>query len=490
MRRILSAQWAVTLGIVVMVLATTTARSLLTPLFSSGDEMAHFDYAVQVWHGDLPVFEDGLAVQTPWGSRPPVQWTSQHPPLFYLLLAPVVGPLYDAGHVYLAGMAGRALNSVIAAALCVAVMWAVRPLSGGRRHLPWIAGFAAASSFWVMGVGSAIYNDDIAALEITLVLGAALRLVTLPRERPGAGAVPSVPASAWWVLGAAAVAASLTRLALLPLIAVVLAVLVLRGLAAPGPLSRVAWVLRPTLVGLAMAAASGWFYLRNLHLTGSVSGGHPDWAMENTARTQPPVAEVATDPVYWAKLFGIFSAGNTPSGLTLWGLLAVPVLLGLLLAGAAALRSADGEGPRPFPLPGVVLLLGVAGGLTAMQFVYVSSQAGNLFPRYSLPLLTLTCLLLAWGLGGLRRATPVLFGAWATVAWWQIVSWFLALPRSAGEGEAWLRPDLALPLVAVSGLAAAATAVLIAVASQRDPQPSAPSAASSSWSSPGSTQTR
>lgn len=480
MRRFLSADAAVTAGILVMVLAATTARSFLTPLFSSGDEMAHFDYAVQVWHGDLPVFEDGLQVELPWGVRPSVQWTSQHPPLFYLLLAPIVGPLYDTGHPYLAGMAGRMVNTLIAAALCAAVMWAVRPLCGGRRWLPWIAGLAAASSPWVMGVGSAIYNDDIAALEITVVLGAALRLITLPREGTDALAART---GTWWVLGVAAVAAASTRLALMPIVAVVFGPLVLRGLLAPGPLPRRSWLLRPVIIGLAMIAATGWFYLRNVRLTGTVAGGHPEWAMANTDRTPPPAPlEVAADPVYWAKLLGIFSPGNTPDGLTLWALLVAPALLGAVLAivlGAASRRGrgtphgshAAGAAEPPAALAGVVMLAAVSGLLVAMQFVYVSAAAGNLYPRYSLPILSVTCLLIAWGLGGLRRAAPFLLLGWSATAWWQIVVFLLGRPQVAAKGQAELRPDLALPLLGVAVAAAAVTVVVVLIGVLRTPRP-------------------
>lgn len=478
MRRFLTVDAVVTVGILVTVLAATTARSFLTPLFSSGDEMAHFDYAVQVWHGRLPVFEDGLQVQLNWGTRPPVQWTSQHPPLFYLLLAPVVGPLYDAGHPYIAGMAGRVVNTMIAGALCVAVMWAVRPLTGGRRWIPWIAGLVAAASPWVMGVGSAIYNDDIAALEITVVLGAALRLITLPRSS-------GIPAheSLWWVLGIAAVCAAGTRLALTPLIFVVFSMLVLRGLAAPGPLSRLGWVLRPTAIGLAMVAATGWFYLRNLRLTGSVTGGHPEWAKTNTERTDPPsVPEVFTDPGYWTKLIGIFSPGNVPGGLTLWGLLVTPAALGLVLALIAAVmdrrlpvqKHDDIVDPttaaRPLLLPGVLLLAGVTLLLVVMQFVYVSREAGNLFPRYSLPVLMVICLLLAWGLGGIRRSVPLLLGLWSAVAWWQLITYLLERPREVSPDHAVVRPELALPLLALATATAAATTLLVIVESQREPR--------------------
>jgi len=52
------------------------------------DETAHLDYAYQVWHGRLPVFEHGLLFHpTSPALIPPVQWESQHPPLNYALVA-------------------------------------------------------------------------------------------------------------------------------------------------------------------------------------------------------------------------------------------------------------------------------------------------------------------------------------------------------------------------------------------------------------------
>lgn len=446
--------------------------------------MAHFDYAVQVWQGQLPLFEEGLAVEPPWGSRPPVQWTSQHPPLFYLLLAPVVGPLYEAGHPYIAGMAGRLVNSALTAGLCIAVMWAVRPFCGGQRYLTWIAGFVAASSPWVMGVGSAIYNDNIAALQFTIILGAASRLVMSVEGNS------SRIRRMWWVMGVFAVLAAMTRLALMPLVFVVFVAVVLRGLLRPGQLSRFSWFLRTTLIGVAMIGAAGWFYLRNVRLTGSVSGGHPDWAVANTGRTTPPVLEVASNTTYWAKLFGIFSPGNTPAGITLWGLLIFPVILGGVLAfvswrsansptahrnegsGASYASSGDATRRRPLGLAGPLLLVAVVGLLTVMQFVYVSKEAGNLFPRYSLPVLAVTCLLVAWGLGGLRRLMPIMFGSWAILAWWQIGTYLASLPRESSPDQAALQAELAIPLIVVAMVSALAVITATIVMSLREPQAS------------------
>lgn len=71
----------------VLAASMATAWAYSQPLFGTADEAAHFDYAYQVWTGRLPVFERGLVIRPPFGFLPPVQWTAQHPPLYYLVLA-------------------------------------------------------------------------------------------------------------------------------------------------------------------------------------------------------------------------------------------------------------------------------------------------------------------------------------------------------------------------------------------------------------------
>jgi len=80
---------------VAAVLAFSLAWAWSLTLLRNNDETGHFDYAYQVWHGRLPVFEDGVSVKPPFASIPPVQWTAQHPPLFYVIEAPFIGPFVD-----------------------------------------------------------------------------------------------------------------------------------------------------------------------------------------------------------------------------------------------------------------------------------------------------------------------------------------------------------------------------------------------------------
>ena len=441
-------------AIVLTSLAVTTARSLITPLYSSGDEMAHADYAYQVWQGRLPIFEEGLAIDPPWGTRPPVQWTAQHPPLFYLLLAPIVGPLTDAGMPLAAGLAGRALNTAITACLCVAVAWAASaletPTTRGRFSL--VAAFLTASSFWVMGVGSAIYNDNLGALTITLAIGAALHIL---QRDPGRHVT-----ALWLILAIASVAGSLTRLASIPFILIAVGVVGLRGLLSADRLSLRGDAARAVAIGIAMVAASGWFYLRNIRLTGSVTGGHPEWAQENTGRSTPPVLDVATDPVNWAKLLGVFSPQNTPEGPTLWLLLVVPAALGLLSlvtqAGAAGRRCLS-----PNVLYPLLLLLTATSLVLVMQFTYVSREAGNLFPRYSLPIILITAVLVSRGLTFQKHLAPVLVAGWGLVAWISIAFWFADQSWKTSTDGAPIAPQFALPLLIAAGFFAMASLALL-----------------------------
>lgn len=431
----------------VAAVAGSLAHACLSPLFSSGDEMAHFDYAYQVWHGHLPIFERGLAVDPPWGFRPPVQWTAQHPPLFYAILSPAVGPLMDAGRPYAAGMAARAVNALLAGLLCWVVVWAVRGIVGRHREIALVAGFAVASAAWIFGVGGAVYNDVLGALVVATAVGAVARLL---RDGPRG--------KWWWVLAFASMAAGLTRLALVPVIGLALLAVVAKGLFQPREARRREWLWPVVAIGAAMVASSGWFYARNVRLTGSISGAHPGWALEHTSRSHVPVAAIVSSPRSWAKLFGIFSYANDPGGVSLWLLLVVPVIVAAV---AVTIRSLRSGVRRWWEAHGAMALFLVAlGGLVAaMQFFYASSAAGNIFPRYSFPAIVPLALAVGVGIGGFGRGSVAIFGAWAVVAWVEFLRWVQAQPTRASAGEAALLPGASRVFAGIALLAATGAAI-------------------------------
>lgn len=462
-------------AVVVAAVLQSWAFAARSGLFSSADEAAHVDYAYQVWHGALPVFAQGLVLNPGFGSVPPVQWTAQHPPLFYALLAPVVGPLVDSGHVVAAGYAARALTAVMAGAVVAAVVWGARQVLTSRRHWALAAGVVAASNSWLVRVGGSVYNDVPSTLFSTLLIGLTARAIRR-------GLTWRLTAA----LAGAAAGGMLSRASVAVVLAACLAALVL---AAPpraarwrGLLPTGSTFLRAVLVGLAAVVAAGWFYLRNLRLTGSLIGGDPEWAAANLGREPRPLLDLLTDPAALQRLYSLFSYGELSVRAATFVLLVVPAALGVV-AVVRAWPRADVRTRRARVSVG--LFLGGTTGLVLAQQALYSAGGGGLNPRYLLPLLLPVCLLLAVGLLLPERARGGLLVAWVVlvqVDWWAFVL--------AGFGD---RPPLpAYPAVAlllsVAALAALAVACAAVVRGSREPAPATVTTrASSSSRTPGST---
>lgn len=424
-------------------MAGALTHAFSSPLFSSADELGHFDYAYQLAQGTFPVFEDGPVVDAPFGKSMPVQWTNQHPPLFYVLLAPVVGPLADAGRLFVAGYAARFVNVVLVGALCAAVIRAAREVFPARREIAVIAGLVTASSAWVFGTGGAIYNDILAALLSTVVIGLTVGILREGLTRTSAALLV--------VTGAAC---SLTRLHLVVIVIVCVGFLLLHGLTAPSERGhRAKWFGVSALVGLAMAAASGWFYLKNLRLTGSVTGGHPEWSAEHLGRTERPIAELAANLDTWTSLLGVFAFADHDPLISFVVLLLLPALAAAI--GWAVHRVSRSPGDwRRIDL-GVALLMTVSAVVIAMQLVY-SSGGGGFHARYSLPIMLPIAVLISVGLTGHRRLAPALVTAWVFVAWTTFMAWVRALPSDQVSGQALTFP-LASTVAATVALGAAFT---------------------------------
>ena len=436
-------------------------HAFFSPLLSSADEAAHIDYAYQVWHGHLPIFEDGLTIQPGFGVVPPVQWVAQHPPLFYALEAPVIGPFLDAGRFALGGYAGRALNALLAAALVAVVVWAASQVLPGRRRIWLAAGLVTALNAWVIRVGGAVYNDLLAALTATLVLGVTVRIL---RRGPS-----------WLSLGALAAAAGAalaTRAALVVVVAVALAVLVVHAAATSRSVRRSLAAAGAAVGVLVLSVApTAWFYLRNVHLTGSVLGGHPDWAAENLGRVTRPWSEVLVDPATWVNLWAVVGHDVLPRGVSTVWLLVVPALL----AGAAVVVSAWLRHTRPGtaqPRTTALTTAAVAAALALSVAAVVGTQVlyaaggGGLNPRYLLPVLFPISLTIAYGLMASRRLGTTLLAAWCTLTTAELGAWaFRSLDTS---GAVYPMPGMAALAAVVLGVVLTLVAVHRLVPEARD----------------------
>lgn len=327
-----------------MLLALTVA--LADAPYATGDEPPHVDYAYQVWHGELPVFEDGLELRPDGAWLAPVQWTAQHPPLYYLLIAPLVGPLADAGHPVAAVYAARGVNVLLSGVFVLAAWSSARRLTRPGSALPPLVAFLAGAMPAAAHVGGGAYNDLLAATGVTVLFGLAATAV-----RRG------LDARLITLLSLVAAACALTRLSA-ALIAAVVAAFALAAGAVRAAQSRGRWahVGALALAGPgAVLATSGWFYLRNLELTGTVTGSHFDWALANQNRQERSVVAVLADPETWARLPDLFWwAGRLPPStpLTSSTLVVTAVLLvwtPLVIALVVALRRRGKQGERRLP---------------------------------------------------------------------------------------------------------------------------------------------
>lgn len=426
----------------ILAAAAAAAWASVNPLFGGADETAHTDYAFQVWLGRLPVFEEGLLINPSFGDQPPVQWTAQHPPLFYLLLAPFVGPLADTGNLLAAGYAGRAVNMVIAAGLVAAVMWAASALAPRRQALWLAAGTVAALYPLVLQGGGTVYNDTLFATWAALLVGLSARII---RSGPTARRVI--------LFGLVAACALLTRSAAVTIIAVTATAATAPLLLSRPPRWRAIFAMVGA-VGFAIAA-SAWFYLRNLRLTGNLVGGHFDYL---THRVERPLSEVLVRREVWEQLFLIHGYELLDRRLATLLVFGVPVVVACVLGVRQLIRRR-----RWLPdLASAVLLVGLVCCVLMMQLMYVSA-GGGASRRYLAPLTVVFAYTIAVGLTAVRRLAPVLLLAWVTLqlgplAHFTLARWDVELPADSAP----IFPTIGIVAISVA-CAAAAGALLVQV---------------------------
>lgn len=439
-------------AVVVAAAAGSLAHLAGSPAFSSADEAAHVDYAFQVWHGQLPRFEDGLLLPTTVGARPPVQWVAQHPPLFYLLLAPVVGPLADAHKPIAAVLASRGIALLIAVATVFAAAWAARHILPRRSSgIRFAALTVMVCSPWFLRLGGSAYNDILLVLVVTCLFGVTARVI-----RHGAARFD------WLWLSLVLACGALTRLAFVPL-----AVVCLGGLAAAqlkrGWSDIKAWVRIIGIPSVSAVAASGWFYLRNLELTGSIAGSHVEWSAQHLQRVPRSLGEVLSFPSYWQSLLRQYASSPEIGDLANGLLFAIPAVCGFLLASAFVVRGRLGRVRQAVFADS--LLLGLAGvcifGVAAQQALYVGT-GGGANPRYFVPLLLLFSIAIAITLTSVK---PIL-GPWLLAGWLALhsVDMFLDLRAVLAREFAQQQADL-YPTVAWTGFGVHVIALMVALAS-------------------------
>lgn len=390
------------LAVILMFVGTSGLISASLPQdINSGDTRAHVDYIWRVYNGEVPRLSDGLKYKpfNPTGSRR-IQPQANHPPLFYAINAPLVGPHLKAGNWQKAIGVARAINIFIGVLCVLALAWAGW-LYGGRRGEV----FAVA----VPAIGVMLYRFS----GLNIVYGPDYLLVLLTTlSFVGMYKVIKHGLKGKYIagLGVLAVLGMSTKAGYLPVLAASFISIALAAFL-HSPEDRRRQMLRAVfytgIIAAAVALAAGWFYyVRNYQTSGTwfratpdeYSGGRPYKSLSNVLFGEQFRA------LFYEKL-----AQNGPLSTF------ITVLAAAGLMGVKKFNLSNFFRDKTRLALSAVLLIASLGVIAAQVTFAVGYGAVNL--RYLLPVLLPIGLLLAYGLlefrwtrGQLAAGAAVLLG--------------------------------------------------------------------------------
>ena len=385
------------LGVILMYVGSSGIVSVTKPWTIRGDTMQHLDYTWRLYHGDIPRFEDRITYEpfVEFTGRQKPQQASVHPPLFYIIHAPFVGPLLDEGKWHQAIAVGRAVNVFIGVLCVVALAWGGWVFGKSRRAM-----FAVAvPALSVLMYRFVRLNVDY-ALDVLLVLFSTITLILVYKIlQNGLKKEYLLAVSIISVLGMSTKAPYVVFL-LVSLLGIVIAAFI------HGKGSRYRKLFRGAIIStaifLVVIISIGWFYyLRNYKSTGSLFSSLP--ADYTGGRVVQSFGEVITSTRLWSLFYGLYSNIATIS----------IALTSFVAAGFLTMkRSALTNLAKDKPLFWALVLLGLSViGIFATQVEHAVG-IGSINFRYMLPALLPIGLFLAYGLlafGSVRGQLVTLF---------------------------------------------------------------------------------
>lgn len=384
------------IGVVVAFTAVAGLFALQQPPFYDADEKAHLAYAHEI--ADLRLPEVATVARPPlnayqWraelsaaqDSRYRRIWVANHPPLNYVLSAPLIW-VAEATDRPDGGLLLLRLQNIALAAVGVVFTYLVGVEVTRRRRL----GLVAAAIVALVPQGHTYFsralNDGLAFAAATALVWAGLRVMRLGPRRDTLG----------WLSGTAVVATGARTATMLLSVGVVAAVvlhLVVTRRHTERAATRWAAAGRVGLVGLGPAALVwGWFYVRNARLYGDIGGS--GYLLDRFGRERRgSVVDLVTWGHMWSRLYRRLTTTapldwHVPRFATLVAALAVA---GLVVAVAvAAARRATTE------LRGIALCLMVV-AVTALTVAQHLAGGGSVYSRYLFPALGVAAVLAAIG---------------------------------------------------------------------------------------------
>lgn len=373
------------------------------PPFYSLDEVLDIDYIYRITQGQLPEFYDGVSYN-PLGLdySGAVQWKYQHPPLFYILEAPIMMLFEQLGRP-IAGIWAMRFFVYLLGILTVSFSgWAAYWIFGKRNNASLIVPLLVASNKCLQSV---VFNYTLATLWIILLTGFTARIIRTHLSRKAI--------VIWWLLIALAplIRTSLIPITFLCLVIVVLSV-VFQGKNVAQRLLVLACI--PVLVAF---LDSAWFYVRLYRLSGNFTGSMPSWSTSHLGRRRRTFFEALTDLSFWKDSFSQyhnFSAEATQylGWFFVIVLTFIPLTVGIAAFIVHCCRSRTGRASS-FTHEALIslLLLGMLGGTSLQQVLYYR-QGGSTNPVYFSMISIAFASFIAFGL----TAAPQL-SRWVIPAW-------------------------------------------------------------------------
>jgi len=380
------------------------------PWAGSSDAYEHLDYIYQLSMGQLPAPVGHVFQPEGWSISETKlndtrQFASAHPPLFYWICSLLLGGLLASEHWELAVAILRGVNILIGIAGVLVMAWGGWAL-GGRWRAPLAIAIPAIGAFTYtyLRFSGEIYGDMIlTVVSIASIIVAALIL----RD----GVRPHLLV-AITLLGAAGMGLKATYIVVLGLACGAIVVGYLLHNRSGRTILRVVTALAlAALPAVAAALAWGWFYLRNIELSGSWYRSSPKEALPG--RTRRSMMDNLLNPDFYSilpgGLFGRWAAEIVPFLTTLSILITVGAGLATIIVWVRMFRNGQ-VAASAANLWIIALLFGHIIGSYAMQLSHATGYGAYNW-RYFLPTTFSMAVAIVSGIIAARRARAVLIPA-------------------------------------------------------------------------------
>lgn len=258
----------------------------------TADSPLHLDYAWQISKGQLPNFSDGILAPIPVKSE--VQYVSQHPPLYYLMIAPVAY-FIDRGEYAKAMLAAKTITTTISLTCVLAYIWLGKLISRNnkKQYSLLLAGFATSLVPFIKVTGD-VMNDSLALLFNILAVAMAVSIIRYGSSNKKLFLLSGIIAAGM------ATRATFITTALIVLFAIFVTAIIekkeTRGW------SKKIWIaIKPTLITFCVVILTiGWFYYHNYKLSGHwYRSGPQNWVALAQGRKYKSFEYVITSVKFW-----------------------------------------------------------------------------------------------------------------------------------------------------------------------------------------------